>query len=102
MAEVQANSPEMIYLGFGEVKAKQILGAELYDYLDERIPVEGGQSHKFYGEIRTLPANSPERLAAGVPAKAYHASLANADLDQDVIEQLLRKRSMEWQQTMNG
>ncbi len=92
VAEIQVNTPEMIYAGFDEATARNFLGDELYDYLDNNLdlPGGGGRSHEFYDTIRVMPQGE-QRVQASEEARAYHSAVAEqaANLDQDVIRELL-------------
>lgn len=56
IAEIQANTPEMIFAKEKEVNAIKILGKDLFDSIKTKTGLEGGLGHKYYEEWRLLVA----------------------------------------------
>jgi len=54
VAEIQVNTPKMIYAKETEPNARKILGDELYDKIAKETGLEGGLGGKLYEQIRTL------------------------------------------------
>ena len=54
MAEMQINTPAMIYAKETEGGARAVLGNEKYDAIAKQTGLPGGQGHKLYEEIRVL------------------------------------------------
>ena len=59
MAEMQINTPAMIYAKEKESAARGVLGNEKYDAIAKQTGLPGGQGHKLYEEIRKLNAGRP-------------------------------------------
>ena len=71
-AEVQVNSPEMIYAKEPEPIARSILGDSEYDKIKGESTVEGGQGHLYYEEWRSLPENDPKRSSIEIASQDYY------------------------------
>lgn len=54
VAEIQVNTPKMIFAKESEKHARAILGDELYDKIAKETGMEGGLGHKLYEQIRVL------------------------------------------------
>lgn len=54
VAEIQVNTPKMIFAKENEKHARAILGDELYDKIAKETGMEGGLGHKLYEQIRVL------------------------------------------------
>jgi hypothetical protein len=54
MAEMQINTPAMIFAKESEKGARAVLGNEKYDAIAKQTGLPGGQGHKLYEEIRVL------------------------------------------------
>jgi hypothetical protein len=75
-AEIQINSPEMIYAKERPEIARTILGDDLYNQIASkpgRPP--GGLGHEFYEEYRSLPDDSPESDAIAAKSRAYYDAI---------------------------
>jgi hypothetical protein len=72
VAEVQLNSPAMIYAKEPEKTARGILGDALYDKLRAASGVEGGKGHALYEEYRALPEKHPRRAEIEAESRAYY------------------------------
>lgn len=53
-AEIQVNTPKMIYAKETEANARKILGDKVWEQIAKKTGVEGGLGHKYYEEIRIL------------------------------------------------
>ena len=60
-AEIQVNTPDMVYAKEPEPVARSILGDEAYDEIAERTGIPGGRGHDLYEEIRSLDADDAGR-----------------------------------------
>jgi hypothetical protein len=73
LAEIQVNSPEMIFAKEPEALAEQILGPKLFSTIKNATGLPGGQGHKFYEAWRQLPLGSPEADRIAAMSRAYYA-----------------------------
>lgn len=87
-AEIQANTPAMIYGKASEDVARQALGDELYERIDAQAKargITGHRSQELYTQWRTLDHDDPQQAArAGAlveEAKRYHDLLRAIDAD---------------------
>lgn len=53
-AEIQVNTPKMIYAKDTEENARKILGDKVWEQIANETGVQGGLGHKYYEEIRIL------------------------------------------------
>ena len=53
-AEVQVNTPKMIYAKETEVNARKILSDRVWEQIAKETRMQGGLGHKYYEEIRIL------------------------------------------------
>ncbi len=60
-AEIQVNTPDMVYAKEPESVARSILGDDVYDEIAERTGIEGGRGHALYEERRSLDESDIER-----------------------------------------
>jgi len=60
-AEIQVNSPAMIYAKESEKNAKIILGDDLYNTTARKAGVPGGEGHKYYEDWRSLEDSNPTK-----------------------------------------
>jgi len=75
VAEIQVNTPAMIFAGFEEEPARKILGDVLYERFDQLAVergLEGGWSHDIYERTQRLPEGSAERERVEEAARTYH------------------------------
>gem|GEM_PF-5008383 len=77
-AEVQINSPEMIYAKETEANARVVLGESLYQSIADKVKIKGGQGHELYEIWRSLPETSPKRSDLEAQSKAYYDSVRKA------------------------
>ena len=72
-AEIQINSPEMIFAKEKPEIARAILGDDAYDKIAGRpgMPV-GGKGHEFYEQWRSLDAKSPQAKAVEAQSREYY------------------------------
>lgn len=54
VAEIQVNTPKMIFAKESEKHARKILGDELYEQIAKETGMEGGVGHKLYEQTRVL------------------------------------------------
>lgn len=79
LAEIQINSPEMIYGKELEKDARNILGNDVYDRIKSRPGMPpGGQGHEMYAQWRELPAKDPRRDVLLEQSKKYYNSVRAA------------------------
>ena len=72
-AEIQINTPEMIYAKENPAAARSILGDDLYDQIASRPDLPpGGLGHQFYEQWRSLPPGSPEADQIAKQSRAYY------------------------------
>lgn len=53
-AEIQVNTPKMIYAKETEANARKILGDKVWEQIAKETGMQGGLGHKYYEEIRIL------------------------------------------------
>ena len=53
-AEIQVNTPKMIYAKETETNARKILGDKVCDQIAKETGMQGGLGHKYYEDIRIL------------------------------------------------
>jgi uncharacterized Zn-binding protein involved in type VI secretion len=72
-AEIQINSPEMIFAKEKPEIAKEILGEATYTRIASApgLPA-GGQGHELYEQWRSLLANSPKRAEIAARSRGYY------------------------------
>ena len=72
-AEIQVNTPEMIFAKESPANARTILGEEKYAEIAAKTGVPGGRGHLIYEEYRSLPAGEPARAARlETESRAYY------------------------------
>ena len=77
-AEVQVNSPQMIYAKESESVARSILGDVKYNEISQKTGVVGGQGHLFYEQWRTLNKSSQEARQIAEKSRSYYNSIRSA------------------------
>jgi hypothetical protein len=77
-AEIQVNTPEMIYAKESPPIAKAILGEEKYAELAAKTGVPGGRGHALYEEYRVLPEGDPRAAALRAESRAYYDHVRQA------------------------
>lgn len=92
-AEIQVNTPKMIYAKESETNARRILGDKVWEQISKETGLPGGLGQKYYDEIRILDKitdkNKIEELTK--LSKDYYShfgyiSEKNNILPQDVVE----------------
>jgi len=74
-AEMQVNTPTMIYAKEEAKIAKSILGDKVYNQLNTKFKGSGGKGHKFYKEWREIEDSlDPRKLQLEEQSKKYYAS----------------------------
>ena len=71
-AEIQVNSPEMIYAKEPPAVARTILGEEQYNQIAAKVGVPGGRGHVLYEEVRSLDVNDPRREELAAESREYY------------------------------
>ncbi len=71
-AEIQVNTPAMIYAKEPEDIARKILGNETYDNISKELGVPGGQGHAMYEKWRQLDPKSDEAVKIANESQAYY------------------------------
>lgn len=71
-AEIQVNSPAMIYAKESEKNAKIILGDDLYNTTAKKAGVPGGKGHKLYEDWRSLEDSNPAKQTIEKQSKEYY------------------------------
>ncbi|MEP6873620.1 MAG: DUF6861 domain-containing protein [Burkholderiales bacterium] len=77
-AEIQVNTPEMIYAKESPSVAKAILGESKYAELAGQTGVPGGRGHELYEAYRSLPAGDAGRTALEAESRAYYDGIRQA------------------------
>ncbi|USD20039.1 hypothetical protein MJO52_13225 [Microbulbifer variabilis] len=75
VAEIQVNSPEMIYAKESPEFAVALLGKDAYASIAKRTTIEGGKGHELYEKWRSLKEDDPRRKKIEVESKNYYTSL---------------------------
>lgn len=82
LAEIQVNTPEMIYAKETAAVAKNMLGEKLYEKVKARLgdKIEGGKGHQIYEEYRKLDPEKDlaKRMALEAESKQYYDSVRTA------------------------
>ena len=73
VAEIQVNTPKMIYAKEPPEIAQALLGKTLWDKIYKETGVEGGLGHKLYEELRTLPRTSQKYRELKQKSIEYYA-----------------------------
>ncbi|WP_203144034.1 hypothetical protein [Marinobacter mangrovi] len=83
VAEVQVNTPDMIYAKEPESIARSMMGDDLYNTTAARHSVKGGQGHKLYEEWRELEnPDSDEAKKIADRSKKYYMTIRNGNANQ--------------------
>jgi len=77
-AEIQVNTPEMIYAKESSANARAILGEEKYSELAAKTGVPGGRGHQLYEEYRSLSAGDPRAADLARESRAYYDHIRQA------------------------
>jgi hypothetical protein len=71
-AEIQINTPEMIFAKEKPIDAIGILGQEEYSRIAEKAGVPGGRGHVLYEEYRSLEIGNPRREVIEEESREYY------------------------------
>jgi hypothetical protein len=71
-AEIQVNTPEIIYAKESPANGRVILGERKYAELAARTGVPGGRGYRLYEEWRSLPPGDPRRDQLEAESRAYY------------------------------
>jgi hypothetical protein len=71
-AEIQVNTPAMIYAKESPQIARAILGDAKYSELASETGVTGGRGHQLYEQWRSLPVADPRRAQIEAESRAYY------------------------------
>jgi hypothetical protein len=77
-AEIQVNTPDMIYAKESPANAKAILGEEKYAELAAKTGMRGGRGHELYEEHRSLPDGDPRAANLAMESRAYYDHIRQA------------------------
>lgn len=73
IAEIQVNTPKMIYAKEKPEDAKRILGVDLWNKIRKETGMEGGLGHKYYEAYRVLNPNSNEAKKLKALSEKYYS-----------------------------
>ena len=73
IAEIQVNTPKMIYAKEKPEDAKRILGVDLWNKIRKETGTEGGLGHKYYEAYRVLNPNSNEAKNLKALSEKYYS-----------------------------
>jgi hypothetical protein len=74
-AEIQVNSPEMIFAKEAEKDARVILDGDYERIAAKMHGIEGGRGHKMYEEWRQLPSGHPRRAEIEAESREYYGAI---------------------------
>jgi hypothetical protein len=81
-AEIQVNTPEMIFAKESETNARKLLGDEAYNQIAAKTPVQGGLGHTLYEEWRVIPnKNSGAAKVLAEKSRQYYNTVRSANAD---------------------
>lgn len=74
-AEIQVNTPKMIFAKETETNARRILGDNIWEQIAQETGMQGGLGHKYYEEIRVLDKISDKSKVEELTkiSKSYYA-----------------------------
>lgn len=84
-AEIQVNSPEMIYAKEPKNLAKTLLGHKQYDEIATKVGLEGGKGHQYYEAWRKLDPNTPKAKQIATESKRYYTAVR--DQDKELVKE---------------
>lgn len=87
VAEIQVNTPDMIYAKEPEDVARKILGDEKYTELQKTLGIEGGEGHSLYEKMRSKDKSSPAYKALAEQSKVYYNAIRRAAQGETSEEQ---------------
>jgi len=74
-AEIQVNSPVMIYAKESEENARSILGSDMYNKISSKVGMPGGKGHQIYEQWRVLKPDSSEARVLAEQSKSYYDAI---------------------------
>jgi hypothetical protein len=77
-AEIQVNTPAMIYAKEPENIARAILGDTKYAEIANKTGIPGGQGHTLYEQWRVLDSSTPEAKQIAAQSRAYYDQIRGA------------------------
>jgi len=77
-AEIQVNTPEMIYAKESPANGRAILGKKKYAELAAKIGMPGGRGYQLYEVWRSLPPGHPRRDQLAAQSRAYYDQVRQA------------------------
>lgn len=77
-AEIQVNTPEMIFAKEKPEIARAILGEQKYAEISAKSGVPGGRGHQLYEEYRGLASGDPRRDRVAAESRAYYNQVRQA------------------------
>ncbi|WP_411885881.1 hemagglutinin repeat-containing protein [Polaromonas sp. YR568] len=77
-AEIQVNTPAMIYAKESESVARALLGNDTYNLISKQAGIPGGQGHLLYDQWRVLPSGSAQAQSIAAQSKAYYDLIRSA------------------------
>lgn len=72
LAEIQVNTPEMIFAKHPPDDAKAVLGEQRYAEIAAKTGKEGGLGHALYEQHRELPVGDPRAAGLEAQSRAYY------------------------------
>lgn len=90
VAEIQVNTPKMIFAKESERRARPILGNELYDKIAKGTGMEGGLGHKLYEQIRVLDkvADAEKKAELEKQMKEYYSHFQPYVMTEEAVDRL--------------
>lgn len=73
IAEIQVNTPEMIYAKEKPEIAKRIIGEDVWDNIRKKTGLDGGQGHTLYEEFRVTKLDDPRRIEIERESLEYYS-----------------------------
>ncbi len=73
IAEIQVNTPDIIYAKEPADSAKNILGSKLFKDMDKKYKGIGGKGHLMYEKWRVLNAESSRAIAIAKKSREYYS-----------------------------
>lgn len=96
VAEIQVNTPKMIFAKESEKHARAILGDELYDKIAKETGMEGGLGHKLYEQIRVLDkvADAEKKASLEKQMRDYYSHFhPKAKSIEEIVEDKIKELS---------
>ena len=73
IAEIQVNTPEMIYAKEKPEIAKGIIGEDVWNGIHKKTGLEGGRGHTLYEEFRVMKLDDPKRIEIEKESFEYYS-----------------------------